>query len=238
MRGFPRDDPRRVTAKRALQKLLVDNDSSAYCQPCVSPDLGYGVGGAGDAGDAAEEAMDAGGDRALDWLKHGNCGMSRGTGRSSRPRLPGGGWAFQFGNSHYPDLDDTAVIVWAMHPARRSARYASAARALDWLVGMQSRNGGFAAFDADNTHYNLNHIPFADHGALLDPPTSDVTARVVTALARVGRPQELRRSNARSLSCATEQTADGWLVRPLGHQLHLWHLVGAGRVRSRRHRSR
>ena len=63
-------------------------------------------------------------------------------------------------------------------------------RALDWLVGMQSRNGGFAAFDVDNVHYQLNHIPFADHGALLDPPTSDVTARVVTALAIVGRPQD------------------------------------------------
>jgi squalene-hopene/tetraprenyl-beta-curcumene cyclase len=70
-------------------------------------------------------------------------------------------------------------------------RYAeSVRRALDWLVGMQSKDGGFAAFDADNTHYHLNMIPFADHGALLDPPTSDVTARVVTVLARVGRPQD------------------------------------------------
>src|SRR6202044_2688091 len=99
--------------------------------------------------------------------------------------------AFQFANSFYPDLDYTAVIAWAMHQAGDQGRYGeSLQRALNWLVGMQSRNGGFASFDVDNVHYNLNHIPFADHGALLDPPTSDVTARVVTALAVVAPPQD------------------------------------------------
>ena len=148
-----------------------------------------------------------------------------------RRRLAGGGWAFQFANDYYPDLDDTAVVAWAMHQARDSARYAeSVRRALDWLVGMQSRNGGFAAFDADNTCYYLNKIPFADHGALLDPPTSDVTARVVTVLARVGRPQDKPALDARD--CLSARGAGGrWLVvRPLGHQLHLRHLVGADGV--------
>ena len=113
------------------------------------------------------------------------------TGGSNGRGLPGGGWAFQFANSYYPDLDDTAVVVWAMHQAARLGPLrGSVRRALDWLVGMQSKNGGFAAFDADNTCYYLNKIPFADHGALLDPPTSDVTARVVTVLARIGRPQD------------------------------------------------
>ena len=85
-----------------------------------------------------------------------------------------------------------------MHQARDSPRYTeSVRRALDWLVGMQSSNGGFAAFDADNTRYYLNKIPFADHGALLDPPTSDVTARVVTVLARIGRPQDKPALDAR-----------------------------------------
>ncbi len=133
----------------------------------------------------------------------------------NRPGLAGGGWAFQFANSYYPDLDDTAVVVWAMHQARDSARYAeSMRRALDWLVGMQSKNGGFAAFDADNTSYYLNKIPFADHGALLDPPTSDVTARVVTVLARVGRPQD-KPALTRALAYLREQQeADGsWFGR-------------------------
>ena len=85
-----------------------------------------------------------------------------------------------------------------MHQARNArATRTAITRALDWLVGMQSSNGGFASFDADNTYYYLNEIPFADHGALLDPPTSDVTARVVAALARVGRPQDQAALRAR-----------------------------------------
>jgi squalene-hopene/tetraprenyl-beta-curcumene cyclase len=107
------------------------------------------------------------------------------------------------------------VIVWAMHRSSTPERYReSLTRALDWLVGMQSSNGGFAAFDVDNTHYNLNYIPFADHGALLDPPTSDVTARTVTALALVGRPQD-RPALTRAIDfLRKEQMPDGsWFGR-------------------------
>jgi squalene-hopene/tetraprenyl-beta-curcumene cyclase len=188
--GYPLDDPRRVTAKRALEKLLVVNGASAYCQPCVSPiwDTALAALALQEAGgDAANESVT----RSLDWLKARQLLDEPGDWQVRRPGLRGGGWAFQFGNSYYPDLDDSAVVAWAMHQAPRSADYAdSLRRALDWLAGMQSRNGGFAAFDVDNTHYYLNAIPFADHGALLDPPTSDVTARVVTLLARAGRPED------------------------------------------------
>jgi squalene-hopene/tetraprenyl-beta-curcumene cyclase len=188
--GYPQDDPRRLTAKRALQKLLVIGPSSAYCQPCVSPvwDTALAALALQETGDAASSDASM---RALDWLKTRQLLDEPGDWRVSRPALAGGGWAFQFANGHYPDLDDTAAVAWAMHQAQDPVRYAeSVRRALDWLVGMQSKDGGFAAFDADNTHYHLNMIPFADHGALLDPPTSDVTARVVTVLARVGRPQD------------------------------------------------
>jgi squalene-hopene/tetraprenyl-beta-curcumene cyclase len=188
--GYPADHPSRVTAKRALQKLLVVGPSSAYCQPCVSPiwDTALATLAMQEAGDDA--ARDAS-TRALDWLKTKQLLDEPGDWRVRRPNLAGGGWAFQFANDFYPDLDDTAVVAWAMHQSRDSSRYAeSVRRALDWLVGMQSRDGGFAAFDADNTCYYLNKIPFADHGALLDPPTSDVTARVVTVLARIGREQD------------------------------------------------
>ena len=144
-----------------------------------------------------------------------SCSTSRATGRSQRPHVKGGGWAFQFANDYYPDLDDTAVVAWAMHQAPNAADYAeSICRALDWLVGMQSENGGFAAFDADNTSYYLNKIPFADHGALLDPPTSDVSARVVTVLARIGRPQDKQVLERAIAYLRAEQEPDGsWFGR-------------------------
>jgi squalene-hopene/tetraprenyl-beta-curcumene cyclase len=113
----------------------------------------------------------------------------------SRPGVPPGGWAFQYANPHYPDVDDTAAVVLAMDRARAAGaaagRYDDAiARATDWVLGMQSRGGGWGAFDADNTHHYLNHIPFADHGALLDPPTADVTGRCLAMLVQLGRGPE------------------------------------------------
>jgi squalene-hopene/tetraprenyl-beta-curcumene cyclase len=212
--GYPPDDPRRVTAKRALQRLLVVDGAVAYCQPCVSPVWDTGLAA------LALQETDCPSSRkaaatAFDWLKKRQLLDEPGDWRVSRPTLPGGGWAFQFGNGHYPDLDDTAVVAWAMHQANDAPRYAeSIRRALDWLVGMQSSNGGFAAFDVDNTHYHLNQIPFADHGALLDPPTSDVTARVVTLLAKVGRSQDRPALERAIAYLRREQEADGsWFGR-------------------------
>ena len=212
--GYPNDDPRRETAKRALQKLLVVGPTSAYCQPCVSPVWDTAL-----ASLAMQEASDptasGASTRALDWLQTEQILDEPGDWQVNRPGVAGGGWAFQFANSHYPDLDDTAVVAWAMHQAHNAEDYAeSIRRALDWLVAMQSGDGGFAAFDADNTHYSLNKIPFADHGALLDPPTSDVTARVVTVLSRIGRPQD-KVALTRALGfLRAEQEEDGsWFGR-------------------------
>ena len=212
--GYAPDDPRRVTAKRALEKLVVEQGERAYCQPCVSPvwDTGLACLALQALGDP--ESL-AGASRGLDWLKPRQILEPVGDWRARRPAVRSGGWPFQYGNAHYPDLDDTAVVAWSMHAAQGRERYAhSIARALDWLVGMQSEGGGFAAFDADNTHYNLNYIPFADHGALLDPPTSDVTARVVTVLARAERPQD-RPALERALAfLRREQEPDGsWFGR-------------------------
>jgi squalene-hopene/tetraprenyl-beta-curcumene cyclase len=212
--GYPADDPRRVTARRALEKLLVVSEGTAYCQPCVSPVWDTALAALAMQEEGSAAAVD-GCERALDWLCGRQLLEEPGDWQRSRPDLPGGGWAFQFANSFYPDLDDTAVIVWAMRRARDPQRYADRAeRALDWLVGMQSSDGGFAAFDVDNVHYRLNYIPFADHGALLDPPTSDVTARVVTVLALADRPQD-RPALTRALAyLRTEQEADGsWFGR-------------------------
>jgi squalene-hopene/tetraprenyl-beta-curcumene cyclase len=212
--GYPADDPRVVTAKRALEKLLVIDGSSAYCQPCVSPiwDSALATRAMQETGDPEATAA---AETALAWVKKQQLLDAPGDWRVSRPQLAGGGWAFQFANDYYPDLDDTAAIVWALQRSSDPTQHSeSLNRALDWLAGMQSRNGGFGAFDVDNTHYNLNLIPFADHGALLDPPTSDVTARVVTAMSVVGRPQDEAARRRAIDFLRREQTPEGaWFGR-------------------------
>ncbi|MBD5657751.1 MAG: squalene--hopene cyclase, partial [Candidatus Eremiobacteraeota bacterium] len=107
-----------------------------------------------------------------------------------RPNLRPGGWAFQYWNDFYPDVDDTAVVAMAMDRDDPTRYREPLARAAEWVVGMQSSNGGWGAFDAENEHYALNNIPFADHGALLDPPTEDVSARCVGMLLQMGYPAD------------------------------------------------
>ena len=142
-----------------------------------------------------------------------------------------GGWAFQYNNAYYPDLDDTAVVVMALDRAKKSGiaqtdYRAAIARGREWVEGLQSKNGGWGAFDADNSYYYLNNIPFADHGALLDPPTEDVTGRCIGMLAQLGERRSAHETGHRlSRTGAIEGRK---LVRPLGRQLHLRHLVGAG----------
>jgi len=136
---------------------------------------------------------------------------------AARPDVRPGGWAFQYTNPHYPDLDDTAVVAMAMARARdmSAADYQTPIdRAVEWTRGMQSKNGGWGAFDADNTHHYLNNIPFADHGALLDPPTVDVSARCVSMLAQLGHDNDTPDMAAALAYLREEQLADGsWFGR-------------------------
>ncbi|MGZ5842060.1 MAG: squalene--hopene cyclase, partial [Xanthobacteraceae bacterium] len=186
--GYPPDHPDRAIARASLDKLLVVKDDEAYCQPCVSP--------VWDTALVAHALLEAGGEnataaanRGLDWLKPLQVLDVKGDWIERRPNVRPGGWAFQYNNPHYPDLDDTAVVVMAMDRARaeRGAIFdASIDRAREWIVGLQSHDGGFGAFDADNDYHYLNNIPFADHGALLDPPTADLTARCLSMLAQLG----------------------------------------------------
>ena len=195
--GYPKEHPSLVQARRSLDKLMVVRDDEAYCQPCLSP--------VWDTALAAHALLEAGDDdsrsrarRGLEWLRPLQVLDVVGDWAAQRPNVRPGGWAFQYANPHYPDLDDTAVVVMAMDRAAREVPgtdeegYAeSIARAREWVVGLQSADGAWAAFDADNAYHYLNNIPFADHGALLDPPTADVTARCVSMLAQLGeRPDE------------------------------------------------
>jgi squalene-hopene/tetraprenyl-beta-curcumene cyclase len=195
--GYPEDYPGRVITRRGIDKLLVINDDEAYCQPCVSPvwDTSLVCHALTEAGGAEiEQPVRAG----LDWLLPKQVLDLKGDWAVKAPNVRPGGWAFQYNNAHYPDLDDTAVVVMAMDRARRArpdTRYDNAIeRAREWIEGMQSRDGGWAAFDVNNLEYYLNNIPFSDHGALLDPPTEDVTARCVSMLAQLG---ETAQSNPR-----------------------------------------
>jgi len=180
--GYPPTHPLRRQAKAALQNLVVDRGDYAYCQPSFSPvwDSALAVLA---LGETRNEATHRAAGRALDWLRDRQLLDEPGDWRLSRPNLAGGGWPFQYGNSFYPDFDDTAAVGWAMVRTDAERYRFNIERAAQWLAGMQCRNGGFASFDVNNTYYYLNEIPFADHGALLDPPTADVTARVVTFLA-------------------------------------------------------
>jgi squalene-hopene/tetraprenyl-beta-curcumene cyclase len=187
--GYGADYPPRALTRKGLDRLLVIGEDEAYCQPCVSPvwDTSLTCHAMLEAGD--EEAV-ASAKAGLDWLLPRQVLDVKGDWAVKRPNLRPGGWAFQYNNAYYPDLDDTAVVVMAMDRARRqtgSHDYDTAVdRAREWILGMQSRDGGWAAFDVNNLEYYLNSIPFSDHGALLDPPTEDVTARCVSMLAQLG----------------------------------------------------
>lgn len=182
--GYPADHPHCVAARKSLQDLLVVTDQSAYCQPCLPPvwDTALAALALVETGPMGQQAAR----RGLAWLDAVQLSDEPGDWRDVRPDLAGGGWPFQFANAHYPDLDDTSAVAWAMNAAGRPADNANLRRAVQWVGGMQSSNGGFGAFDVDNTHYYLNEIPFADHGALLDPPTADVSARCLIALHLLG----------------------------------------------------
>ena len=183
---MPKDDPLMITARKAIDKLLVIKEDYAYCQPCLSPVWDTGL-----AALALQEADKEGNKKSIthayDWLKTKQLSDESGDWRIARPNIEGGGWAFQFENPHYPDVDDTALIAFAMAELDIEAYNEPIHRATKWIVGMQSENGGYGAFDVDNTNYYLNEIPFADHGALLDPPTADVSARCAMLMARVAQ---------------------------------------------------
>ena len=182
--GYADDHDDFRNALAAVRKLVVVGEERAYCQPCLSPvwDTGLAAHAMLEAGVAPDSAcMTACGD----WLQQREV-RDHGDWTARRPGLPPGGWAFQYENDHYPDVDDTAVVAMALHRADPARFKDVLDRAATWIVGMQSKNGGWGAFDADNTHHYLNNIPFADHGALLDPPTADVTARCVSMLCQLG----------------------------------------------------
>ncbi|MEX3853376.1 squalene--hopene cyclase [Paraburkholderia sp. BR10923] len=216
--GYPADHPNRAIARKSLDKLLVIKEDEAYCQPCLSPvwDTSLAAHALLETGEArAEQAAE----RGLAWLRPLQILDVHGDWISRRPNVRPGGWAFQYNNAHYPDVDDTAVVVMAMH---RSAALTKSdvdreaiARAREWVVGMQSSEGGWGAFEPENTQYYLNNIPFSDHAALLDPPTADVSGRCLSMFAQIGElPQNSEPAQRAFDYMLQEQESDGsWYGR-------------------------
>jgi squalene-hopene/tetraprenyl-beta-curcumene cyclase len=216
--GYSESHPDRAIARKSIDKLLVVRDDEAYCQPCVSPvwDTALVAHALIETNDPKAVAQ---AERGLDWLKPLQVLDVKGDWIEQRPNVRPGGWAFQYRNDHYPDLDDTAVVVMAMQRAQKhdgSHRFDEAiSRGDEWVRGLQSKNGGWGAFDADNNHDYLNHIPFSDHGALLDPPTADVSARCLSMLAQLGEKPADNKDMARAIDyLRRDQLKDGsWYGR-------------------------
>ncbi|MBS6360779.1 squalene--hopene cyclase [Burkholderia sp.] len=216
--GYPEDHPNRAIARKSIEKLLVVGEDEAYCQPCLSPvwDTSLVAHALLETGEPrAEEAVM----RGLEWLRPLQILDVRGDWISRRPNVRPGGWAFQYANPHYPDVDDTAVVVMAMDRAEK-LKHADMyrepiARAREWVVGMQSSDGGWGAFEPENTQYYLNNIPFSDHGALLDPPTADVSGRCLSMLSQLGETAANSEPARRALDyMLKEQEPDGsWYGR-------------------------
>jgi len=215
--GFAPDQPPAATAWAAVRKLLVIEPDRAWCQPCLSPVWDTGL--AGHALAEAEGATAKPVAASCEWLRRRQILDIAGDWAVRRPRLRPGGWAFQYWNDYYPDVDDTAVVGMLLHRDGDPAHAQAIDRAREWIIGMQSVgrgrfDGGWGAFEPENTHLHLNHIPFADHGALLDPPTADVTARCVSFLAQIGMSSDdpvMRRAVA---FLRREQEAEGsWFGR-------------------------
>ena len=210
--GYPYDHPYRRQCREGLRALVIEADDQAWCQPCVSPvwDTTLSCLALQEARGLDDPAVR----RGLDWLEQRQILDAPGDWRDRHPDLAGGGWAFQYANPHYPDLDDTGAVAWSMYRCDPERYRHALQRAADWLAGMQSRNGGFASFDADNTRYYLNEIPFADHGALLDPPTSDVSARCTGYLALYGEARHHTAVERGVEYLLSEQEPDGsWFGR-------------------------
>jgi squalene-hopene/tetraprenyl-beta-curcumene cyclase len=185
--GYSLDDPQMIRALDEFEKLGIEEEDTFRMQPCKPPvwDTAYAMFALGEAGLAKTDPRMV---QSADWIlqkqvrKPGDWTVNN---KKGKP----GGWYFEFNNEFYPDVDDTAMVALGLaqveHPNGRY-QLESVERAIDWVLSMQCKNGGFASFDKDNDRMVFQYIPFADHNAMLDPPTVDITGRVLEMLAAYG----------------------------------------------------
>lgn len=221
--GYSFDDPQMIRAMDEFEKLGIDcpDGTPGYVtptfrmQPCFSPvwDTAQVVSSLGDAGVSSTDPRMV---KAADWLLSKQV-LHKGDWAEKVKNVAPGGWAFFFNNIHYPDVDDTGEVLLALksvdHPQERR-QHEAAQRGIDWVFGMQCRNGGWASFDRDNTKMIFQYIPFADHNAMLDPPTVDITGRILETLAAYGYTRRDPRVEKAVQFIRKEQESDGsWFGR-------------------------
>jgi squalene-hopene/tetraprenyl-beta-curcumene cyclase len=187
--GYERDHPDLEQAIAHFDGLMLEDEDTLIFQPSKSPVwdtaiAAFALGELGGDDEDRQERLTA----AADWLLSKEI-RRKGDWAVKRPNLTPSGWVFEFANEFYPDIDDTAMVLLTLLHAKASDpdRQARAEhRAIDWLLGMQSSDGGWAAFDVDNNWQLLNKVPFADHNAMLDPTCADITGRVLESLCKRG----------------------------------------------------
>jgi squalene-hopene/tetraprenyl-beta-curcumene cyclase len=184
--GYPKDHPDVQEAEQQFFNLLVDDERGFYFQPCFSVVWDTGIAGyaLGESGLAPDHALA----RSVDWLLTKEV-RRKGDWSVKRPNIEPSGWYFEFGNEYYPDIDDTAQVLLALARAQgtdSTKQSACMQRAVNWLLAMQSKDGGWAAFDVDNKWEFLSSVPFADHNAMLDQTCPDITGRVLEGLCACG----------------------------------------------------
>ena len=212
--GYSKNTPERKLARQAIDALLTQRGNTMYCQPCVSPIWDTALVSQALIETEYKQHVSTEIETALNWLKEQQLSNEPGDWRIQKPELSGGGWAFQYSNYYYPDLDDTSMVAWAMHRTNNKNYSEPIQRAANWVAGMQSRGGGFSSFDINNTHFYLNEIPSADHGALLDPPTADVTGRAIVLLSLTDKKKYKKNIKDGINYIKSEQEEDGsWFGR-------------------------
>ncbi|MFG2868490.1 squalene--hopene cyclase [Streptomyces sp. NPDC048338] len=213
--GYDLDHPVMRAGLESLDRFAVwREDGSRMIEACQSPvwDTCLATIALADAGLPPDHPALV---KAADWML-GEEIVKRGDWAVRRPGLPPGGWAFEFHNDNYPDIDDTAEVILALRrvkhpdPARVEAAIARGGR---WSLGMQSRNGAWGAFDADNTSPFPNRLPFCDFGEVIDPPSADVTAHMVEMLAYEGRARHPRTRRGVEWLLAEQEPNGAWFGR-------------------------
>ena len=185
--GHGPDDPLTSREIREFARFEIEEKDTIRLQPCVSPvwDTCIAMVALEEAGVPADNPALV---KAADWILSKQV-LGPGDWQVKNKDAAPGGWVFEFRNDFYPDVDDTAFVLMALQrvkfpdPERMEA---AVRRGVQWLLSMQNRDGGWAAFDRDNNKDFLSNVPFADHNAMLDPSTADVTARVLECLGRFG----------------------------------------------------